>query len=64
MNLDLVPGVHTINSSSPGLGDGYVPLFVRMLGLDNDPLDRELAVVALWKCSLGGKQHIDVIMQF
>ena len=33
-------------------------------GLDNDPLDRELAVVALWKYSLGEKQYIDAIMQF
>ena len=55
---------NTINSSSPSLGDGYVALFVRMLGLDNDPLDREQAVVALWKYSLGGKQYIDAIMQF
>lgn len=39
-------------------------LFVGMLGLDNDPLDREQAVVALWKYSLGGKQYIDAIMQF
>ncbi|KAF5202427.1 Arm repeat superfamily protein [Thalictrum thalictroides] len=44
--------------------DGYVPLFVRMLGLDNDPLDREQAIVALWKYSLGGKQCIDMIMKF
>lgn len=35
-----------------------------MLGLDNDPLDREHAVVAIWKYSLGGKQNIDRIMQF
>ena len=55
---------HTINSSSPSLGDGYVALFVRMFGLDNDPLDRELAVVALWKYSLGEKRYIGAIMQF
>ena len=54
----------TLNSNSPSLGDGYVSLFVRMLGLDNDPLDREHAIVALWKYSLGGKQYIDAIMQF
>ena len=35
-----------------------------MLGLDHDSLDREQAVVALWKYSLGGKKHIDSIMQF
>lgn len=45
-------------------GEGYVGLFVRMLGLDNDPMDREQAVVALWKYSLGGKQYIDEIVQF
>ncbi|XP_015580031.2 uncharacterized protein LOC8262521 isoform X1 [Ricinus communis] len=50
------------NSSS--FGDSYVPLFVRMLGLDNDPLDREQAVEALWKYSLGGKKCVDNIMQF
>lgn len=35
-----------------------------MLGLDNDPLDREQAVDALWKYSLGGKQCIDAIMKY
>lgn len=50
--------------SSPGIGDGYISLFVRMLGLDHDPLDREQAIVALWKYSLGGKKCIDAIMQF
>ncbi|KAK3020030.1 hypothetical protein RJ639_003280 [Escallonia herrerae] len=50
------------NSSIPS--DGYVALFVRMLGLDNDPLDREQAVVALWKYALGGKQYVDAILQF
>ncbi|XP_050233652.1 uncharacterized protein LOC126682119 [Mercurialis annua] len=50
--------------SSSGLGDNYVGLFVRMLGLDNDPLDREQAVEALWKYSLGGKNCVDNIMQF
>ncbi|KVI05452.1 Armadillo [Cynara cardunculus var. scolymus] len=50
-------------SSSPISGDGYVGLFIRMLGLDNDPLDREQAVDALWKYSLGGKQCIDAIMK-
>ncbi|KAF9601124.1 hypothetical protein IFM89_017029, partial [Coptis chinensis] len=41
-----------------------VALFVRMLGLDNDPLDREQAIDALWKYSLGGKKCIDAIMEF
>ncbi|KAH8496005.1 hypothetical protein H0E87_018982 [Populus deltoides] len=35
-----------------------------MLGRDNDPLDREQAIVALWQYSLGGKKCIDNIMQF
>lgn len=39
-------------------------LFVQMLGLDNDFLDREQAVVSLWKYSQGGKECIDAIMQF
>ncbi|XP_074338981.1 uncharacterized protein LOC141677120 [Apium graveolens] len=52
----------TISPSTSG--DEYVALFVRMLGLDNDPLDRDQAVVALWKYSLGGKQYIDTIMRF
>lgn len=55
---------NTLNNASSSLGDGCVALFVRMLGLDNDPLDREQAVVVLWKYSLGGKQYIDAIMQF
>lgn len=35
-----------------------------MLGLDNDPLDREQAIITLWKYSLGGKDCVDGIMQF
>ncbi|KAF9625290.1 hypothetical protein IFM89_020876 [Coptis chinensis] len=42
----------------------YVALFVRMLGLDNDPLDREHAIDALWKYSIGGNKCIDAIMEF
>ncbi|KAK2635447.1 hypothetical protein Ddye_030239 [Dipteronia dyeriana] len=49
---------------SSTLGDSYVGLFVRMLGLDNDSLDREQAIEALWKYSLGGKKCIDMIMQY
>nr|XP_043627733.1 uncharacterized protein LOC122599300 [Erigeron canadensis] len=51
-------------SRSSSSGDEYVGLFIRMLGLDNDPLDREQAVDALWKYSLGGKKCIDEIMKF
>ncbi|ESW25276.1 hypothetical protein PHAVU_003G022200 [Phaseolus vulgaris] len=58
------PGVDAVTSTSSGLGDGYVALFVRMLGLDRDPLDREQAIIALWKYSLGGKKCIDTLMQF
>ncbi|XP_040861463.1 uncharacterized protein [Glycine max] len=58
------PEIDAVTSSSSGLGDGYVALFVRMLGLDRDPLDREQAIVALWKYSLGGKKCIDTLMQF
>ncbi|XVE74678.1 hypothetical protein DITRI_Ditri12bG0036400 [Diplodiscus trichospermus] len=53
-----------INISSSTLGDNYVALFVRMLGLDYDALDREQAITTLWKYSLGGKKCIDAIMQF
>ncbi|KAF7808669.1 U-box domain-containing protein 12 [Senna tora] len=56
--------IEELNSTSSGLGSGYVALFVRMLGLDHDPLDREQAIVALWKYSLGGKKCIDTLMQF
>lgn len=35
-----------------------------MLGLDNDPADREHAVMTLWKYSDGGKNFVDVIMKF
>ncbi|KAL9229293.1 hypothetical protein vseg_004777 [Gypsophila vaccaria] len=50
----------TLSSSS----ESYVPVLVRMLGLDNDLRDREQAVVALWKYSLGGKHYVDNIMRF
>ncbi|CAL5338948.1 unnamed protein product [Camellia sinensis] len=56
--------VEALRGSSSSSADGYVALFVRMLGLDNDALDREQAIVALWKYSLGGKQYVDAIMQF
>ncbi|KAG6505238.1 uncharacterized protein LOC121985933 isoform X1 [Zingiber officinale] len=64
---------HSFSSMSPDIQrpigdkssvDGYVGLFVRMLGLDNDPLDREQAINTLWKYSQGGKKCIDGIMQF
>ncbi|KAF3621393.1 ARM repeat superfamily protein, putative isoform 3, partial [Capsicum annuum] len=56
--------VDLLKDSSSNTADGYIALFVRMLGLDHDPLDREQAVIALWKYSLGGKQCLDMIMQF
>ncbi|KAI9387025.1 hypothetical protein POPTR_010G110200v4 [Populus trichocarpa] len=56
--------IEETKGSSSSFGDSYVALFVRMLGLDNDPLDREQAIVALWQYSLGGKKCIDNIMQF
>ncbi|KAI8021362.1 U-box domain-containing protein 12 [Camellia lanceoleosa] len=56
--------IEALRGSSSSSADGYVALFVRMLGLDNDALDREQAIVALWKYSLGGKQYVDAIMQF
>uniref|UniRef100_A0A2N9ETU7 Uncharacterized protein n=1 Tax=Fagus sylvatica TaxID=28930 RepID=A0A2N9ETU7_FAGSY len=58
------PDIEEIERTSPSFGDGHVALFVRMLGLDHDDLDREQAIVALWKYSLGGKKCIDAIMQF
>lgn len=56
--------VDMINDRSSNTGDGYIALFVRMLGLDHDPLEREQAVIGLWNYSLGGKQCVDMIMQF
>lgn len=53
-----------VPGSNVSSGEGYVGLFVRMLGLDNDPLDREQAIVTLWKYSQGGKSCIDRIMRF
>jgi hypothetical protein len=41
-----------------------VGLFVRMLGLDHGPPDREQAIITLWQYSLGGKKCIDNIMQY
>ncbi|KAK8933446.1 hypothetical protein KSP39_PZI015786 [Platanthera zijinensis] len=45
-------------------GEGYIDLFVQMLGPDNNPLDRDHAVMTLWKYSDGGKDSIDSIMMF
>lgn len=56
--------VETSRDNTFSSNDGYVGLFVRMLGLDKDPLDREQAVVALWKYSLGGKHCVDNIMKY
>lgn len=56
--------IDELRTSSASSGDGYVALFVSLLGIDNNPLDREQAIVALWQYSLGGKPCIDNIMQF
>ncbi|CAO2208296.1 unnamed protein product [Urochloa humidicola] len=45
-------------------GSAYLGLFIRWLGLDNDPRDREHAVCTLYQYSLGGRKSIDEIMQF
>lgn len=47
-----------------GVQEGYVGLFVRLLGLDNPVEDREEAVHALWRHSTGGKEFIDQIVEF
>ncbi|KAJ4841296.1 hypothetical protein Tsubulata_030574 [Turnera subulata] len=52
------------NHGSSSIGESYVPLLVRMLGLDNDPSDREQAIVTLWQYSQEGRKCIDNIMQF
>ncbi|XP_026402731.1 uncharacterized protein LOC113298253 [Papaver somniferum] len=44
--------------------NGSLALLIRMLGQDNDPLDREEAVIALWKYSQGGKEQVEEILQF
>lgn len=59
-----VSDVEPKNNSFSSAGDAYLPVLIRMLGLDNDPLDREQAIIALWNYSLGGKQYVDNIMQF
>ncbi|KAK9106529.1 hypothetical protein Syun_022540 [Stephania yunnanensis] len=56
--------VKALENGSSSSEEGYVALFVRMLGLDNDPPDREQAIIALWKYAQGGKHCIDKIMQF
>ncbi|KAG0603894.1 hypothetical protein M758_10G128700 [Ceratodon purpureus] len=43
---------------------GYVGLFVRMLGLDNPPEDRESAVLALWRHSAAGAEMVKEIVMF
>ncbi|KAI5394519.1 uncharacterized protein LOC127098424 isoform X2 [Lathyrus oleraceus] len=59
------PEIDEVESeSSSDFGDSYVALFVRMLGLDHDSLDREQAITTLWQYSLGGKKCVDDIMQF
>ncbi|PIA63866.1 hypothetical protein AQUCO_00201293v1 [Aquilegia coerulea] len=43
--------------------DSNVPMYVRMLGLDNDPFKREEAIIALWKYSQGGKESAARLLQ-
>uniref|UniRef100_A0A0D9V1M5 Uncharacterized protein n=1 Tax=Leersia perrieri TaxID=77586 RepID=A0A0D9V1M5_9ORYZ len=52
------------SESTSSTGSAYIGLFVRMLGMDNDPRDREHAVYTIWQYSLGGRKCIDEIMQF
>ncbi|KAK2399557.1 ARM repeat superfamily protein [Trifolium repens] len=59
------PEIDEVESeTSSDFGDSYVALFVRMLGLDHGPPDREQAIITLWQYSLGGKKCIDNIMQY
>ncbi|XP_074296002.1 uncharacterized protein LOC141623747 [Silene latifolia] len=60
----IVPDVNSSFTTLSSTSETYVPVMVRMLGLDNDPRDREQAVIALWKYSLGGKNYVDNIMKF
>ena len=39
-------------------------MFIRLLGLDNDPPDRDQAIKTLWQHSNGGKQFVDEIVKF
>ena len=47
-----------------GLEEGYVELFIRLLGLDNAPPNWDQAIKILWKHSNGGKQFVDEIFKF
>ena len=47
-----------------GLEEGYVGLFIRLLGLDNAPPNWDQAIKILWKHSNGGKQFVDEIVKF
>ncbi|XP_078438885.1 ARM repeat superfamily protein isoform X2 [Wolffia australiana] len=60
------PDGETISRMSSGIPpeESYVGVFVEMLGLDKDLMDREQAVLTLWKYSQGGKHSIDEIMKF
>ena len=44
--------------------EAYIGLFVRRLGMDNLPEDREQALRALWRHSMNGKGNIDQIVSF
>ncbi|XP_045813734.1 uncharacterized protein LOC123907468 isoform X2 [Trifolium pratense] len=58
------PEIEVESETTSDSGDSYVALFVRMLGLDHGPPDREQAIVTLWQYSHGGKKRIDNIMQY
>lgn len=51
---------------TPGLQvqEGYVGLFVRLLGLDNSVEERENAVLALWRHSMGTVDSVKEIVMF
>lgn len=46
------------------LEEGYIGLFIRLLGRDNAPPDKDQAIKTLWQHSNGGKQFIDEIVKF
>ena len=47
-----------------GLEEGYVGFFIRLLGVDNAPPNRDQAIKILCKHSNGGKQFVDEIAKF
>ncbi|GBG90248.1 hypothetical protein CBR_g50426 [Chara braunii] len=55
-------GCSEIPEASSRIQEGYVPLFVRMLGLDSPIEEREEAVCALWSHSANGRECLDEIV--